>query len=85
MLYKFNITRRGEVDFSNLIEERKKKIGTPIMGGLIVVITVIAINLIFNRDPDFTLSGSIKVPLLIFSISAILGAFDDVLNIYGRP
>ena len=28
ILYKFKITRRGEVDFSNLIEDRKKKIGT---------------------------------------------------------
>ncbi|MBD3362628.1 hypothetical protein GF362_02820 [Candidatus Dojkabacteria bacterium] len=85
ILYKFKITRRGEVDFANLIEDRKKKIGTPIMGGLIVIISVIVINLVFNRDPNGTISGSIKVPLLIFGISAILGALDDVLNIYGKP
>lgn len=85
LLYKFKLTRRGEVDFSNLIEERKTKVGTPIMGGVIVVITVIILNILFNRDPDLTLSGTIKVPLLIFGLSAFLGALDDILNIYGRP
>jgi len=77
-LYRFGITRRIEVDFSTLIEKRKLKVGTPIMGGLIVVITVIVLNFGFN------LNGSTKVPLLVFAISALLGAFDDVLNIYGK-
>ncbi len=78
ILYKFKITRRIDVDFSTLIEKRRKKIGTPIMGGLIIVLTVLALNIIFN------LNGNTKVPLLVFFISALLGAFDDVLNIYGR-
>lgn len=84
ILYKVKITRRGDVDFSNLIEERKKKVGTPIMGGLIVILTVIILNMIFNRNVDNQLSGSIKMPLLIIFISALLGAFDDILNIYGK-
>lgn len=78
LLYKFGITRRIEVDFSTLIEKRKLKVGTPIMGGLIVVLSVIITNLLFN------LNGSTKVPIIVFAISAALGAFDDVLNIYGR-
>ncbi len=84
-LYKFKITRRLDYDFTSVIEERKSKIGTPIMGGLIVVISVVILNLIFNRDFDNGVSGSIKVPLFIFLISALLGAVDDILNIYGRP
>lgn len=84
LLYKYQITRRGEADFSNLIEKRKSKIGTPIMGGLIVVVTVVVLNLIFNRDVDQGVSGSVKIPMIIFLISAFLGAFDDVLNIYGK-
>lgn len=78
LLYRFGITRRIEVDFSTLIENRKSKLGTPIMGGLIVVLTVIILNLIYNFN------GSTKVPLVVFSVSALLGAFDDVLNIYGK-
>ena len=78
ILYKFKITRRIDVDFSTLIEERRAKIGTPIMGGLIIVITVLILNTIFNFN------GNTKVPLLVFFLSALLGAFDDILNIYGR-
>ncbi len=78
LLYKFQITRRIDVDFSTLIEERKSKVGTPIMGGLIVVITVLILNLIFNFN------GNTKIPLAVFLLSALLGALDDVLNIYGR-
>lgn len=78
MLYKLKIVRLIDKDFAAIIDERRLKMGTPIMGGLIVVITVIIINLAFN------LNGTSKIPLLVFTISALLGAFDDVLNIYGR-
>lgn len=68
------------VDFTTLIEKRNLKIGVPIMGGLIVVITVIAVNLLLN--PFHTNKGIILM-LFIFVISAMLGGIDDVLNIYG--
>lgn len=78
LLYRFKIVRLIDKDFSAIIEERRLKRGTPIMGGLIVVFAVLIINLVFN------LTGSTKVPLLVFGICALLGALDDVLNIYGR-
>jgi phospho-N-acetylmuramoyl-pentapeptide-transferase len=77
-LYKYNITRRGEYDFT-LKGERAQKVGTPIMGGLIVIITVTLITVIFNWDRKFT-----YVPIGVMGISALLGAADDLLNIYGR-
>lgn len=78
LLYKFKIVRLIDKDFTAIIESRRLKLGTPIMGGLIIVIVVLIVNLLFNFN------GSTKVPLLVFAISALLGAFDDVLNIYGR-
>ncbi len=78
ILYKFKIVREIDVDFSTVVEARKLKVGTPIMGGLIVVLAVLIISILFN------LNGTTKVPLLVFTISALLGAFDDILNIYGR-
>jgi phospho-N-acetylmuramoyl-pentapeptide-transferase len=48
------------------------------MGGLIVVLSVLVLNLIFNFN------GSTKVPLFVVTLAALLGAFDDVLNIYGQ-
>jgi phospho-N-acetylmuramoyl-pentapeptide-transferase len=68
------------VDFTTLIEKRNLKIGVPIMGGLIVVITVIVINLLLN--PFHTNKGIILM-LFVFVVSALLGGIDDVLNIYG--
>lgn len=79
ILYKLKITRRLDVDFSAVIDQRRQKVGTPIMGGLIFVVTILALNLIFN------LNGSTKVPLVVFLLSALLGGIDDVLNIYGAP
>lgn len=80
LLYKFKITRRMSVDFTTMIEKRNLKIGVPIMGGLIVVITVIFLNLLLN---PFHTNKGILLMIFIFVISAALGGIDDVLNIYG--
>jgi phospho-N-acetylmuramoyl-pentapeptide-transferase len=77
LLYHFKITRQMEVDFSAVIDQRRQKVGTPVMGGLIIVATVLLISLFVNFN------GSTKIPLLVFLISAVLGGLDDVLNIYG--
>ncbi|MBU0975638.1 MAG: phospho-N-acetylmuramoyl-pentapeptide-transferase [Patescibacteria group bacterium] len=77
-LYKLKIVRLIDKDFTSIIESRRLKVGTPLMGGLIVVIAVLVVNFFLN------LNGTTKVPLVVFCISAMLGAFDDVLNIYGR-
>ena len=78
ILYRFKIIRHSEVDFSTLIESRKIKEGTPIMGGLIFIFSVMIVNIIFN----FSLIT--VVILLIFSCAALLGAIDDILNIFGQ-
>ena len=80
LLYKFNITRRMTVDFTTLIEKRNLKVGVPIMGGLIIIITVLVLNLLFNPDKN----PGLFLMLFVFLISALLGGFDDILNIYGR-
>jgi len=78
ILYKYKITRRSNYDFT-LQGERKKKIGTPIMGGLLVVITVTVITLLFNWNRENT-----YIPIAAMGVSAFLGAADDLLNIFGR-
>jgi UDP-N-acetylmuramyl pentapeptide phosphotransferase/UDP-N-acetylglucosamine-1-phosphate transferase len=79
-LYKFNITRRMTVDFTTLIEKRNLKIGVPVMGGLIIVLTVIIFNLLANPAKD---SKGLFLTLFIFTLSAILGGADDIMNIFG--
>lgn len=78
LLYKFKVLRKIEVDFSTLIQDRKEKYGTPIMGGLIFIITILVTNYIFNYN-IYT-----RVPLHLFAAAGLLGAVDDLLNIFGR-
>lgn len=78
LLYKFKITRRGEYDFTLRGSERAQKIGTPIMGGILVIVTVTVITLLFNWERSYT-----YVPIGVMAISALLGAADDLLNIFG--
>jgi len=77
-LYKFKIVRNLDVDFSVLIESRKHKVGTPIMGGLIVILTIIILNLILNFHK------LTAIPILLFVTLAIIGGFDDILNLFGQ-
>jgi len=78
-LYKYNLTRRSDYDFTLRDGERSKKVGTPIMGGLLVIITVTVITLLFNWERKYT-----YVPMGVMGIAALLGAADDVLNIFGK-
>ena len=51
------------------------KEGTPTMGGLLVIVVVIALFL-FHGSPD----GSTFAPLAALALVGLLGAFDDYLN-----
>jgi len=78
LLYKLKVVRKIDVDFSTLIEERKVKYGTPIMGGLIFIVSILVLNYAFNNN-NFT-----RIPLHLFFATALLGALDDLLNIFGK-
>ncbi len=79
ILYKFKITRRGEFDDSLKLKNRQSKIGVPVMGGLLIIITVAVLTFLFNWERKFT-----YVPIGVMLLSAFLGGLDDVLNIYGH-
>lgn len=79
LLYHFNITRRGEFDFTLQTSTRANKVGTPIMGGIVAILSITIITIIFNWDRRFT-----YVPIGVMGISALLGAADDLLNIFGQ-
>ena len=78
-LYSCNITRRAEYDASLTMGSRKSKAGVPIMGGLLVIMTVAILTYIFNWERSFT-----WVPIGVMLLSATLGGVDDLLNIFGK-
>jgi phospho-N-acetylmuramoyl-pentapeptide-transferase len=64
------------------------KLGTPTMGGLLIVIPVLAMTLLLNTVPILgrTLLGrSVLLPLAVMMAFAALGAVDDILGLKGRP
>lgn len=75
-LYKYKITRRAEYDSTMNISA---KAGTPIMGGLLIIITVALITMLFNWERKFT-----WVPIGVMLLSALLGGIDDIMHIYGH-
>jgi phospho-N-acetylmuramoyl-pentapeptide-transferase len=79
ILYKYNITRRAECDATLAMGARRSKRGVPVMGGLLVIITVALITYFFNWERQFT-----WMPIGVMLLSAILGGLDDLLNIFGQ-
>jgi len=78
-LYHYKLTRRAEYDATLGINGRQTKAGVPIMGGLLVIITVAIITYVLNWDRNFT-----WVPIGVMLLSALLGGIDDVMHIYGH-
>lgn len=78
-LYRFNVRRRIREEVDEKIEARRIKLGTPIMGGLLIVLTTVAITLIFNLSREQT-----YLPLFCLVVAAIFGGLDDLLNIFGH-
>lgn len=78
LLYRFRMTRHGNYDPTLLIESRKDKANTPVMGGLLVIITVAAVTMALNWSRSYT-----YVPIAVMLLSSALGAVDDILNRFG--
>jgi len=82
ILYRYNITagRRGQFDVTLTSLARREKLATPVMGGLLVIVTIAVITILFNWERTFT-----WVPIGVMLLAAGLGALDDLLNIFGSP
>jgi len=78
-LEKLKIKRSFDFDISKGISQRLEKTGTPIMGGLLMFLTILLITLVFNWDKRFTF-----VPIGVMCLAAMLGAWDDVSNVFGK-
>jgi phospho-N-acetylmuramoyl-pentapeptide-transferase len=65
----------------------QEKIGTPVMGGLMVVIPVLLITISLNianlLHPDPVIGRSILVPMFVMASFAVLGGLDDYISVRG--
>src|SRR3954464_11313021 len=77
LLHRFHIIKSPKVELTS-IDSRKNKDNTPIMGGLLVLVTVALVTILFNWSRSFT-----WVPVGVMVLAAILGGVDDLLSIFG--
>lgn len=77
ILYKFRIIKGAKKELA-IIDSQKNKDQTPVMGGLLVILTVAIITIALNWSRSYT-----WVPISIMLLSGLLGAVDDLLNIFG--
>ncbi|MCX6716512.1 MAG: phospho-N-acetylmuramoyl-pentapeptide-transferase [Candidatus Taylorbacteria bacterium] len=77
-LYKHKIIRQSKYDPTLSIESRKDKANVPVMGGLLIIVTVAVLTVLFNWSRTYT-----WVPIGVMLLSAALGGVDDLLNIFG--
>ena len=77
-LYRHKIIKGQKVELAGVNTDAAKRT-TPIMGGLLVIVTVAALTIGFNWDRKFT-----WVPIGVMLFSALLGGIDDVMNIFGK-
>ncbi len=76
-LYRFHVFKRPKIELNGLGSHSYKN-STPVMGGLLVIITVAVLTFLFNWSRSFT-----WVPIYVMLFSGALGAIDDLMNIFG--
>lgn len=76
-LYHFNIFKGAKGELGSIASQIGKE-NTPVMGGLLIIVTVAVITYFFNWSRSYT-----WVPIGVMIFSALLGAIDDLLNIFG--
>lgn len=77
ILYRLKIFKGQKKELENIVSQRGKE-RTPVMGGLLIIITVALITYFLNWNRSYT-----WVPIGVMLLSALLGAVDDLLNIFG--
>jgi phospho-N-acetylmuramoyl-pentapeptide-transferase len=77
ILYRFKVVKGTKTELQGL-GSHAYKAQTPIMGGLLVIVTVALITFFFNWSRSFT-----WVPVSVMLISALLGGIDDLMSVFG--
>ena len=67
-------------------ESHLKKLGTPTMGGVLILFPVALLTILFNAVKIFGVSvfgNSVMVPLIVFLVFALIGSIDDWISLRG--
>lgn len=79
LLYKFNIRRVSKLDLEKLLPGRTIKMGTPIMGGAIIIFSTVVMSLFLLNDWAY-----LPMFILVLIVGGIFGGIDEYVNTLGR-
>ncbi|MBN2100553.1 hypothetical protein JW710_01515 [Candidatus Dojkabacteria bacterium] len=79
ILYSLKFRQKGKDEVDQVIKERKKKIGVPVMGGLMILISVISLYFVLGLYQKLG-----YIPVIIFGLGGGLGFVDDFMNVFSR-
>lgn len=78
VLYRLNVRKRAKAGLDEFLGTHREKVGVPLMGGLIVVLPVLFLNVFFNRAKE------VDFLLVVVLGGAVIGLVDDLLNVFGH-
>lgn len=78
VLYRLNIRKRAKAGLDEFLGTHRDKRGVPLMGGLIVILPVLLLNIFLNRSPE------VGLLLLVTLGGTLIGFGDDLLNVFGH-
>lgn len=79
LLYKFNIRRISKAELDAILPGKQVKFGTPIMGGTVIITSVLALSYFYLRGWEYFIPVA-----LILVVGAVFGAIDEYTNTLGR-
>lgn len=79
LLYDFNIRRVSKAELDSILPGRQVKLGTPIMGGAVILLSILFWSLVYLRDWEY-----FPVIVVICVLGGILGGIDEYTNTLGR-
>lgn len=79
LLYKLNIRRIAKTDLDAALPGRALKMGTPIMGGTVILLAIIVLSTLFLSDWAYY-----PMVMVLCVFGGIVGAVDEYTNTLGR-
>jgi len=79
LLYKFNVRRLAKVDLEKALPGRSVKLGTPIMGGTVIILVTLLLSYFLIGEWEY-----FSMIAVVLIVGSIFGGVDEYINTLGR-
>lgn len=79
LLYKLKFQQQGKIEVEEVLAQQKKSRGTPVMGGIIIIFTVLLWYFILGLQNTLG-----YLPVALIGFGALIGFLDDFFDLFGK-